>query len=418
MTLYNIKALPQRLQVNPALTPDSRVFVGLPGLSSLDMNFQISAFNLSAFSDAIYDVPNSDSTGLNISLLSDAFNKDNVISFKTDVDLINFGFKVKKNYFSVLSSFNTDFRLSYPGDAFSLIFEGNGTQSTGETNVGRTFDFPLSADVLVTADIGLGYAREVTDKLTVGGAVRRIYGIATFNTVKNDITFTTRPSDFAYIATSDIEVNSASIFGNLLDSTTSTDDPAQSFQDNKNTGWGFDLGARYKINDKIEVHASIVDLGFINWETNTTKYASRNPGAEYVFDGFELDEIFGDSADIDESFQRLGDSLRETFQLDSSGGSFRQNLFTEFYVGGNFNLTANHNAGLLFYGSFYNKKFLPGVTISWNSKLTRIFSVSASASYISGTVRNIGLGNGVESGASSNVFCNRQYIRTAKCTRD
>jgi hypothetical protein len=399
LTLYNMKALPQRLQVNPAKLPDSRIYVGLPLVSSFHMTLLNEGFRLEEFDQAFYEIPGSDSFGVNINQLGAIFSRDNYLSLNADVELLNFGFKVGKNYFHASSTFKNDFRLSYPGDAFDLLFQGNGGQ-----NVGRTFNFNFGVDAMQTLDFAVGYSREVTNKLTVGGRVKRILGISTITTERNDVSFTTRESDFAYLVKSDIAINSASIYGNILADSNVNFEPPSSLSEITNGGWGLDLGAVYNITKRIEVSASIVDLGYINWESNTTRYESENPGNEFVFEGFEFEEIFGDSADIGESFQNLADSIIDAFNLDSSGQNFRQQLFTEFYLGGNFHLTKNHNAGLLFYGTFYNRKLRPGVTLSWNSRLSRIFSISASASMMAGTVRNVGLGAALNLGPLQTYF--------------
>lgn len=399
MTLYNMKALPQRLQVNPAHLPDSRIYVGLPVASSLHFTFLNQGFRMEEFDDAFYELSGSDSFGVNINQLGAIFSRDNYLNLSADLELLNFGFKVGKNYFHASSTFKNDFRLSYPGDAFDLLFQGNG----GE-NVGRTFNFNFGVDALQTLDFALGYSREISNKLTVGGRVKRILGISTITTEKNDVSFTTRESDFAYLVKSDIAINSSSIYGNVFEDSSVNFQPPTSLNDITNGGWGLDLGAVYHITKRIEVSASIVDLGYINWETNTTRYASKDPGNEFVFEGFEFEEIFGDSADIGQSFQNLADSVIDAFNLDSSGQAFRQALFTEFYLGGNFHLTKNHQAGLLFYGTFYDKKLRPGVTLSWNSRLSRIFSVSASASLLAGTVRNVGIGAALNLGPIQTYF--------------
>ena len=55
-----------------------------------------------------------------------------------------------------------------------------------------------------------------------------------------------------------------------LDSNTTLNDVL--FGNPKNSGFGIDMGAQLKLNKKISLSASVVDLGIIQWKENTKSY--------------------------------------------------------------------------------------------------------------------------------------------------
>jgi hypothetical protein len=51
----------------------------------------------------------------------------------------------------------------------------------------------------------------------------------------------------------------------------------------KNNGVGLDLGAQYYLTERIAVSASLIDLGFIRWNSNATTFTSKHPGQWTTF---------------------------------------------------------------------------------------------------------------------------------------
>jgi hypothetical protein len=187
-------------------------------------------------------------------------------------------------------------------------------------------------------------------------------------------------------------------------------DPSQSGFSFRNHGFGLDVGARYKLNDKIEFSASIVDLGYINWREQSYTFSSKNPGAEFYYDGVEVNNFFSDSNGVEQAFERLGDTLIDRFNLEAYEQSYLTRIFSEFYLGGNVNITDNHNAGVLFYGSWYNRRLYPAFTVSWNSKFGRVLGASVAWSYMNRSFANLGAGLSLNGGpvqfyvVSDNIF--------------
>jgi hypothetical protein len=133
-SLYHTESLPQRMSLNPALVPDAKWFIGLPGFNSLGMQVANTGFNINEIFSSI-DVGNGD-TLLNLNKLLNVLSNQNYISLKLDQTWINFGFQAKKHFFSANLTDKVGFKMGYPKDLFRFIIDGN-----GGPNLGETFDF-------------------------------------------------------------------------------------------------------------------------------------------------------------------------------------------------------------------------------------------------------------------------------------
>jgi Family of unknown function (DUF5723) len=400
MTLYNMKTIPQRIYTNPARMSDAKNFLGMPVISSNSLGFSNSGFTINKVLDLLV-LNAEDSFTIDVNRLDNLFKKSNYISVEQHTDILSFGFHVKKkNYIYFSSSINNKFRLTYPRDFISFITQGNGGK-----NINREFNFAFGIDFLQYIDVGIGYSRKLLDdKLTIGGRYRYIKGINVISTERNKILLRTDPDTYDLTVASDIKINAASSLFPVddLDLVSQFNDAPINYNNllkGDNTGWAIDLGADYKFSDKITLSAAINNIGKINWNTNTFNIVSENPGASYSYTGIDVENIFdADGFNIIESFQNIGDTLEEKFNLTETATTFSTGLFAEFYLGGNYNISKDHNAGILFYGNKYQDRFNPAVTLSWNSKLTNIFAFSGSYTITRDNYLNLGLGFSLNGG--------------------
>jgi len=383
LTLYNMEPLPQMMIANPAKTPDCKWYIGMPALSSLEFQFTGNALGLADFNNAFIERPNDPGYNLSLTKLTGAIQKETFVGFGLNAEIINFGFRLRKSMFTFGITEKVKTRISVPSDVLKLAGQGNGGQ-----NLGYGFNFNFGFDVLHTREFALGYSRKLlNDKLTVGGRVKYIRGLNVVQTEKNDAISTTRPDDFNYDLTADIEINASTP---AFDADGVADDPIAAVAGSaKNSGFGIDVGGVFDLTKRIQLSASIVDMGLISWNADTRNIVSKNPGATFRYRGVDFNDYIGDSS---RGFEVLADTLLDVFALDTTRNGFNTTLFSEFYLGGNFRLNDRHNAGILLYGTFYNRQLNPAMTISWNSKLSRVFAVSLSYSMTRGNFQNLGLG--------------------------
>lgn len=405
VTLYNMRSLPQRIYANPALRPDAKMFINVPLLSSHYINAGNSTLHLNKIVDALE--PDGDSNILHINRLADLFNDRNLITFSYDVDVYHAGFMIGDNFFSLNGTLKNSVKFDYPGDFFRLIFQGN-----GGPNLDKDFDLVFGAEVNQYFEMGFGWSRDfMDDRLRLGARVKFLNGINNFNTGNSSLTFNTASDDFTLTLKPDLELRMASSLmdisgeGFFADNADEPEVGIGSAFGFSNFGMGLDLGATYEYSEKIHLSAAINNLGAIKWKTNTFVVRTGNPNKAVTFTGIDLNNLL-DSAggEFDQILSQLGDSLSDQIRFDTLNESYSSPLNPEFYIGANYHLTKNHNAAILFYGNFFNRKFYPAATLSWNSRITRILSVSVSYSYLNRSFSNAGAGLSLNLGPTQWYF--------------
>jgi outer membrane protein OmpA-like peptidoglycan-associated protein len=378
LTMYNMESVPQRLYVNPAFIPtSSNIYIGLPVLSSQYFSLSNSGFK---YSDAIKH--SGDSLALDFNNLLSKLAKNNYLSASYRIDLLSFGFKIKKNYFSFNATEKVDVSIRYPKSFMELLWKGNGGV------LGQQEDLTFGLNATHYREYGVGYAREINDKLTIGGKVKYLYGMENISTKNFDVSLTTDPTDFAITAKSNININTSGFDNNATSNFNFMD---YAFK-RKNKGAGIDLGGVYKYNDKFTFSASVVDLGFIKWQNSPNNYQSNNTNGQFTFQGLDLNQVLNSNDSSKNSTKVLTDSLAKTFKIDSLHKSYTTMLSTKIYLSANYKLTEKINTGVLFYSQIFDKAIHPGVALSYNQKVGRWLNFSASYSIYNRSYNNFGLG--------------------------
>lgn len=397
LLMYNMETIPQRTYANPALRPFSKVNIGLPVISYTYLSFGNSGFRYNDLirrraDDSLYVDPDN---------MISKLKENNYITSNVQTDLLSFSFQVKKNFFMFNATEKASMRFRYPKDLMSFVWRGNGAL------IGEELDFNLGLDMTHYREYGLGYNREINEKLTVGGKVKYLYGMENVWTERSDVTLTTDPKYFALTASSDIRINTAgldSAAGENMDNTSSY------LFGRKNTGFGIDLGGVYKINDKITVSASAIDIGYINWKSYVKNYVSREAGAQFTYEGIKLGDFINDSSTVEDAFDSTFDSLGRKFAIDSKQESYKTWLSPQFYLGGNYHINDFHNAGIVLYGTAFDKSFHPGISLSFNSRVKRWLGASIAYSAYNRSFTNLGAGISLNAGPvqfyflSNNIF--------------
>ncbi|MEM9022181.1 MAG: DUF5723 family protein [Bacteroidota bacterium] len=339
-TLYNMRYLPQATFLNPAFQPECKVHVGIPGVSGLYGRAGWSGF---FWKDAV-ELDANDSLEYTIDNAISKLGSANYLDGSARVDALHFGFWLnERSYLSFNASSRFYSRLVLSDQVFQLLWEGNGGSLLGE----RIPSDHLSLDGTWYNEYAVHYSRQVNDKWTVGGRLKLLQGMANFWTKELDMELFTNEETFWLELDGDMQFNTSG-----LDSITNgEDDDLDNIDYNlKNLGVGIDLGAVYKVSEKLELSASILDLGFINWSNRVRNYEYNDVNLEFRgFDGFDelLDntDAFADS--LESTLEQLADSLRDQADPEENNDSYRTMLVGRFYFGGNYRLGEKHHLGLL-----------------------------------------------------------------------
>jgi len=404
-TIQLMQSIPQSNYTNPALVPMGKWYFGFPALSSLYVGYGNTAFN---YHNVVHSRSQDDSLMLDPQKVLNRMHKRNYIGVDVNEEILAFGFKAKKPkmFFTFSLSEKASVRFCMPKDLFSLLWQGN-AQFLDDNKKADFKWFGLNA--IHYHELSLGASKVINDKLTLGIHAKLLIGLGNVRFKKSDISLYTNPSeDLAYDLTGDANVDVySSIPGltiykndtgyNRFDSV-KVDFDAQKYITNfKNKGFAFDLGATYKLNDKISFAASVIDLCWINWKTNPQNFMDKSGAV--TFDGIDFVQFLWQSDSVRKKLaQDMGDSLTKHFDLTPSEESYWAPLNTKVLLTGMYNLTEKDKIGVLVRGDFFNRTVHTSVTLSYNRKFYNWLYLTGSYSYYNRSFTNIGLGLAVLGG--------------------
>ncbi len=395
-TMYFMKNIEERNQYNPAFQPIYNVYWDLPVTPNLKFEMGNNSVN---FSDIIYSkkINGIDST---ITFLHpEADKKDFLNSLKEttrisqamSVNLIGFGFRVKKNYFTFNISQKVNSNLYLPKDLFELMLFGTDTIGSKSFNLDK---FGVSASTYT--EFSLGFSRKMNDKLTLGANLKYLMGQANISTDVDKLRLQTGIDqwtlsgkttvnsslplvDFPILSDGTVDYENAEV--GSLDDTGITNIVATS-----NWGLGIDLGATYQLLPNLELSSSITDIGFIRWRENVTN--SKFNG-EFTFDGVnvEVDD------DIEEKADSIWQNFEDAFTANGSNNSYTTYLSSRFNLGAEYTVVNDKiGFGLLSSTLFTNKSAYSDLTASTNFRPYNWFSASFSYSLLDGQWSCFGAG--------------------------
>lgn len=393
-TIYGMHDIPQSSYNNPSNRFNGNFFIGIPGLASNYFSASNSGF---AYSDLV--VKNGDSLKLDFDNLLNTIEDENFLSMNGRFDLLSFGFSIgNRSQIIVNMTNNVNMQFGYPKDLIQLIYRGN---TSFDNNTANFTNIGFNGSVY--SEIGVNYSYQLNQKLRLGLRAKYLYGLYNIYSEKTDISLRTDPETYALTSNAEITLRTSGL------TEEANEMEADEFITSRdNTGYGFDLGANYEFSEKLSFNASILDIGSINWKSNTKSYV--NDGGEFTFSGVEF-SAYGNDTDTTTAFEELGDSLQEAFKLDESEGSYRTPLATRFYLGTNYKLTERDMAGLLIQGSYFQSKIRPAFSLNYSRKMTKWISLSTSYTVINNSYNNVGFGVNFQPGpvqfyiVSDNVLC-------------
>jgi hypothetical protein len=392
-TLYYMERLPQVTTMNPAIQPVSNFYLGFPVVSNVNLNVGNNTFS---YNDIIFE---SEEVGSKITFLHPSYNIDdflgnmnenNDIFTELSTNIFNIGFRADDSYFTLKIQEKSDIRMSYPKDLAEIILKGN-EDFKGET--AQFGDFSVHSSHYL--EYSLGYSQQVTDELTFGINAKYLNGLGLLKSEEFNLGMYTSQEGDSISLTSDVSLKGSSPFKVSTDSAGYIED-AELRELNvsdltANPGFAIDFGATYELTDNLTLSASIVDLGFINY--NNRFAHSYNINGQYSFTGIDVSDEIGENSDPDsDPLESLTDSLEDQIKMEYSEQGFLHFLGPKIYAGARYYVGDRLDFGLLSRTQFYDGRALQSFTLSANTRPFRGFSFTASYSILNNAYNNLGLG--------------------------
>lgn len=366
-TLSFMQTVPQSSQINPAYHTPYGGYIGFPVLSSLSMNFS----SFFAYDDIIKRNPNNnDSLEISQQNFLKSLNKTNNMMLDFNHHLLDFGFRIKRHYFSLTYSHRATMYLRTDETFWKFVLEGNASDDI----LGKTVDLKNNrVQGIYYHQLALGYSYDINEALTVAIRPKVLFGMANISTDKSDLTLLTRAKTYDMVLHGGYAANVAYI------------DDVNNWA--KNLGFGVDLGATYKWKDFL-FSASVLDIGRIKWKDNARHYSFKADKGEVVFSGFDMNLLLSESDDLD---KKIEDTLRSYGELIDTTQSYSTWLYPKITLGATYDLKGNHFS-LLWRGDFANSYLYNNISLAYSRQLTRFFDVAVTYSIKDQSYDNLGVG--------------------------
>lgn len=248
-------------RLNPAIQQHSSSnFTGL----LLD-NFNLSANTNVGIANYLFPYNGELVTGLNSHIPAEKFlgglpSSINA-TFRLDNNLLSAGKRLKDGKSMLMFEVNMkcNFTMSVPKSLFEYLKSGDEDQQYRLSNA-----FMNTKDYV---ELSAAYSRQISDKLTVGAAVKGLLGLMEADATVKEMTITSAAGEVTIIGDGDMNIAMPTI-------TLVTDNGHYDYQFNKNiirfSGYGaaFDFGMTYKPVDALMVSAAVTDLGGLLWKNS------------------------------------------------------------------------------------------------------------------------------------------------------
>ena len=269
----------------------------------------------------------------------------NTLGLYLNYQLFGFAFKGFGGVNSVNLSLRSNTNACLPKDLFAFMKDTGCQDEYDISNIGI-----LSQTY---AELGLGHAHQINDKLRIGAKVKFLFGLAYGHFKADD--FHLQLTDDRWAVRGNASLSVAALGAqfeykegkNYVDPATGITTDRRRIDglddDYKAQLGGFgmavDLGATYQLLPELKLSAAITDLGFIRWR-DAQKASSKG---EWTFDGFKND-IYVDGTDtghnkIEDQLDDIGDDLENLFSVYEDGtGSSTKALAATLNIGADYTL--------------------------------------------------------------------------------
>ncbi|MEL6863571.1 MAG: DUF5723 family protein [Bacteroidota bacterium] len=356
--LHLMRDIGQSIKTNPALLPSSRLVIQLPSIYA----------NYSHTAGTIDDLVliDGDRNVLNVDRLISLADEENDLFVNYELETIGASFRWRNWGINVNHAIKSNTFLRYPKTLPQLFWQGNADF------IGQTVEFGPEQYSFAYNEFGLGLAYE-HKQWTIGGRVKFLTGIGDISTPRTQATLFTSDDVYQLQLETDYEINTSSFDATfLLDSISGLGvqygwDDILSFQDifTQNAGLAFDLGIRYRPNEKWELAASVIDIGQIDWTENIRNSISQG---RFEYDGLDLGSILTVE---DLSFDDAVDTLESIFQFEERNEpGYSTQLSTKIYLSAMYQWNENWR----FAGMYYQERF--------QEQTKRAFALSAERNFL------------------------------------
>ena len=416
-TIYFMDEIAERNNLNPALTPNCNFYFDFIFLPNMYFSFGNDNFILRDF---IYNQNGKTTTFLNS---NDAVNNfynnlkpTTTINGNLNLNILSFGFQVKKHYFTFDLGVQADVSTYVPRDIFKFMLYG-----TPEEHDVNTFNLnQLGIDASLYSKVGIGYMYKINDKWTIGTKAKFLMGYANINTNINKLYLNASRKEWSLVTDGQINASLPISFDTNEDGSIdfnslqlqNTNDLISLLYKPAGIGAAIDLGVKYEPIKNLVLSASITDLGFIYWTRNS--FSSSMQGSHSI--DKIIDYTVGDTTQsniIGDQLLGLGNEILGTIRTNGENKPYSTMLHANFFVGAEYGILKNRiSFGLVNRLKFKNTHLQDELTLALNLRPLNWLKATVSHSFINGRFGTMGLGLNLRVGMM-NMYIIADYIPTS-----
>ena len=334
---------------------------------------------------------------INLRKLANSMKEKNFLGLNVHVDLFTLYRRLNKGMLTINLGVKAKADAKYNDGLFKLAGYGNGA-FVGEDN-------PVKVNMNVNAvgyqEFAVGYQRNITDQLSVGGKAKVLFGIANVATDVIDAKLFTDADSYALCLQENVGVHAA------LPNVVYINEAGELRGDGpfglgdlfRNPGFGIDLAAEYRFDERFSAVAAVHDLGFIHWGKNNISMTSKindmgqfYEDGDFLFNGLDWEQLQLITSDL-EYREFFLDTLKQYFQLEFSPfEKYNTALNTNLLLRGNYDIDAHNRFSVQAQGCFLGSGFRPALTLAYCGSFWDNLNVCATYTMMPGSYANFGLG--------------------------
>lgn len=375
-TLHYMNSLPQVVVNNPSFVPKYKFSLGLP-FSSVHQGYTNNGFS---YNDLI--TRKDGQVTADLSKWIKVLPEKTYIAPAASIDFLRLGFRVNSKLYVTANVTTKEYgHFVLPKGLASVFVEGNAPY------VNSTINISPELEAISYNETAVGASYSVNKKLTVGGRVKLLHGIASITTQSSDVSIAV-DENYHLTASADLIVKTSGI-NNITGPGFEITSEWKNYI--KNRGMAVDIGATYRLLDKLTLNASLIDIGGIGWKNDLYEYTLDKSKANYTFSGINATDLVNGTAS--DFMDAQVDSIKNNFKLqEGTTTSFRTPLPAKMFLGANFELMKNLSVGTVFTAQKFQGHFSPGWTTSLNHHLGRVISTTLSYTMSNRSYNNFGAG--------------------------
>lgn len=393
-TLYFLKGIPQSRELNPARPgAEKGTYFSMPLLSGVDFSFNTNNWS---YNDLIHKGSGvmADSLVWDFKNFYSSLGSHNFLNQSATVTMLDFGWKRQNDFVGFSWSEHEFADIYFTRELANILINGN------QQYLGNTFHsgyFGGSAQHY--RQFAITYARELPSGISVGLTGKLLFGLSAMKTsglnavagmpVSGDQidlgaagkAYISAPVNVEFLNNDKYRVIARNYFnlGNYLNNF-------------GNPGFALDFGVSGKVNKKLEISASLIDLGFIYWHQDITTFTEEG---HYLFRGVFLDDPknkpFPTTNNLNGLYNALRDSIRNAFTPTKGTTSFTSVMPVKIYLAGEYEVDQDVKLGGLARIRIFNNMIHTSLTASVNAALSEKLNLSASYSLMESTYENLGV---------------------------